>query len=55
MCKTNMKVVLYYANIYTHEHKKTWQGYGVRLCLKLMLNKLNKMKGFTHIYTPLET
>jgi len=35
--------------------KRTWQGYGARLCLKLMLNKLKEMKGHTPIYTPLGT
>jgi hypothetical protein len=33
----------------------TWQGYGARLCLGLMLNKLKEMKGSTSIYTPLGT
>jgi hypothetical protein len=31
--------------------KMTWQGYGVRLCLRLMLNILNKTKGPISIYT----
>jgi len=35
--------------------KKTWQGYGVRSCLRLVLNKLKEMKGFTFIYTSLRT
>jgi hypothetical protein len=35
--------------------KITWQGYGAKLCLKLMLNILKEMKGHTFIYTPLET
>jgi hypothetical protein len=33
--------------------KRTRQGYGVRSCLKLVLNKLKGMKGSTSIYTPL--
>jgi hypothetical protein len=33
----------------------TWQDYGARSCLKLMLNRLKKMKGLTFIYTPLGT
>jgi len=33
--------------------KRTWQGYGARLCLKLMLNKLKEMKGPTSIFIPL--
>jgi hypothetical protein len=35
--------------------KKTWQGYDVRSCLKMVLNKLKEMKGPTFIYIPLET
>jgi hypothetical protein len=31
--------------------RKTWQGYGVKLCLRLVLTKLKEMKGFTFIYT----
>jgi hypothetical protein len=34
---------------------KTWQDYGARLCLKVVLNKLKEMKGPTFIYTPLWT
>jgi hypothetical protein len=33
--------------------KKTWQGYGGKLWLILMLQKLKEMKGPTPIYTPL--
>jgi hypothetical protein len=35
--------------------EKTWQGYGVRLCFRLMLNILKKMRGPTFIYTLLKT
>jgi hypothetical protein len=35
--------------------KKTWQGYDVRLCLKLLLNILKEMMGTTIIYVPSET
>jgi hypothetical protein len=35
--------------------KRTWQGYGARLCLRLMLNRLKEMKGPTPIYAPLGT
>jgi hypothetical protein len=35
--------------------KRTWQGYGVRSCLKLMLNKLKEMRGPIFIYTHLGT
>jgi hypothetical protein len=40
--------MLIYAN---KNMKKTWQGYVVRLCLRLMLNKLKEMKGPISIYT----
>jgi hypothetical protein len=33
--------------------KKMWQGYGVRTCLRLMLNRLKEMKVPASIYTPL--
>jgi hypothetical protein len=50
-----MKIDIYYANICKHEHEKKWQGYDARSCLKLVLNKLKKMKGLIPIYTPLGT
>ncbi len=53
MWKTNMKTNFYYANICKHE--KTWQEYGARLWLRLMLNRLKEMKGLVPIYTPLGT
>jgi len=45
-------IILTYVNM---NMKITWQGYDVRLCLKLVLNKLKEMKGLTSIYTPLGT
>jgi hypothetical protein len=45
-------IMLKYVNI---NMKKTWYGYGVRSCLKLMLNKLKEMKGPTSIYTTFVT
>jgi hypothetical protein len=35
--------------------KKTWQGYGVTSCLRLMLDIMKEMKGPTFTYTPFET
>jgi hypothetical protein len=32
---------------------QTWQGYGVRSCLKLMLNKLKEMRGPISMFIPL--
>jgi hypothetical protein len=45
-------IVLINANM---NMKRIWQGYGVRLCLKLVLNRLKDMRGPTFIYTPLGT
>jgi hypothetical protein len=45
-------IMLIFTNI---NMKRTWQGYGVRLCLRLMLNILKEMKGLTSIYIPLGT
>jgi hypothetical protein len=44
--------MLTYANM---NMKKTWQGFGVRSCLKLMLNKMKEIKGPSPIYTILGT
>jgi hypothetical protein len=43
-------IMLTYANM---NMKRTWQGYDARLCLKVVLNIMKKMKGTTFIYTPL--
>jgi hypothetical protein len=43
-------ILLIYVNM---NMEKTWQGYGVRLCLKLVLNMLKEMKAPIFIYTPL--
>jgi hypothetical protein len=45
-------IMLTYVNM---NMKITWQGYGPKLCLKLMLNRLKEMKGPTSIYTRLRT
>jgi hypothetical protein len=44
--------MLMYANM---NMKITWQDYGAKLCLRLVLNKLKEMKGPPFIYTPLGT
>jgi len=46
------KHMLTYTNM---NMKRTWQGYGVRSCLKLMLSKLKEMMGPIFIYTHLGT
>jgi hypothetical protein len=35
--------------------KKTWQGYDVRSCLRMVLNRWKEKKGPIPIYTPLGT
>jgi hypothetical protein len=45
-------IILTYVNM---NKKRTWRGYGARLCLRLMLNRLKEMKGLISIYTPLGT
>ncbi len=44
--------MLTYANM---NIKRTWQGYGVRSCLGLVLKKLKEVRGPTFFYTPLGT
>ncbi len=39
-------IMLTYVNM---KMKRTWQGYGARSCLRLVLNKLKEMKGPTPI------
>jgi hypothetical protein len=53
MCNKNMKMNIYYTLLM--KMKITGQGYGAKLCLKLVLNKLKEMKGATSIYTTLGT
>jgi hypothetical protein len=50
-----MKMDIYYDKYANMNMKRTWQDYGVRLCLKLVLNKLNEMRGSIFIYTLLKT
>jgi hypothetical protein len=40
-------IMLTYVNM---NMKRTWQGYGVRLCLKLVLNRLKEMRDPTYLY-----
>jgi len=47
--RDNGYLLLTYANM---NMKWTWQGYGVRSFLILVLNKLKVMGNFTSIYTP---
>jgi hypothetical protein len=44
-------IMLIYANM---NMKRTWQGYGGRPYVRLVLNILKEKKGITPIYTPLK-
>jgi hypothetical protein len=45
-------ILLTYVNM---NMERTWQGYGARSCLRLVLNKLKEMNGLIFISTPLGT
>jgi hypothetical protein len=45
-------ILLTYVNM---NMERTWQSYGVRSCLRLVLNKIKEMKGPISIYIPLGT
>ncbi len=47
-----ISIILTYVNM---NMKRTWQGYGVRSCLRVVWNKLKEMKKIISIYTPLGT
>ncbi len=49
-----MKMDIYYANIFKHEHEKNMTRLCCKIMLRLVLNKQKGMKGSTFIYTPLE-
>ncbi len=55
MCKTNVKMNLYYAKYVNMNMKITCQSYDARSCLRLVLNILKEMKGCIPIYIPLGT
>jgi hypothetical protein len=51
----NMKSIFIMQTYANMNIKKTWQGYGARSCLRLMLNRLKEMRVLISIYTPLGT
>ncbi len=55
MCKTNVKMNIYFVNVCKYEHEKNMTRLWGKMWLRLVLNKLKKMKGPTFIYTPLGT
>jgi hypothetical protein len=54
-CEKKMWIYYYYIKFTNMNMKKTWQGYGAKLCLRLMLKKLKEMRGSTFIYTHVGT
>jgi hypothetical protein len=55
MCKTNMKMNLYYVNICKREHKKTMTRLWCKVVPKINVEQIERMKGSTSIYTFLGT
>jgi hypothetical protein len=55
MCKTNMKMDLYYANICKHEHEKNMTRLWCKIMFRIGVNRLKEMKGPISIYLPLGT
>jgi hypothetical protein len=54
MCKTKMKMNIYYTNVCKHEHAKNMTRLSCKIVLK-MLNRPKEMMGPNFIYTPLGT
>jgi len=54
MCKTNVKIYFYFANICKHEHEKNMTRLWCKIMFKIGFEQIEKnMKGFTFIYSPL--
>ncbi len=55
ICKINVKMDFYYANICKHEHERNMTRLWCKIVLKINVEQTKRMKGLTSIYTPLET
>ncbi len=55
MCKTNLKMNLYFANICKYEHEKNMTRLWCKIMLKTGVEQTKKMTCPTSIYTPLGT
>jgi len=55
MCKTNVKMDLYYVNICKHEHEKNMTMLWCRIVTKTNVEHTEGNGGLTFIYTPLGT
>jgi hypothetical protein len=55
MCKTNVEMDFYYANICKHEHKKNMTRLWCKIVSKIGVEQTERNEGVTFIYTPLQT
>jgi hypothetical protein len=55
MCKTNIKMNFYYANICKHEHERNITRIWCKIVLKINVEQTKGTRGPTYIYTPLGT
>ncbi len=51
MCKTNMKINLYYANICKHEHEKNMTRLWCKIMLKTNVEQIERNEGsYSYLY-----
>jgi len=55
MCKTNMKMNLYYANICKHEHENNMTRLWCKIVPKINVKQIEGNEGSIFIYIPLGT
>ncbi len=55
MCKTNMKMNFYYANICKYEHEKNMTRLWFKIVLTIDVEQIEGNERLTFIYTPLRT
>jgi hypothetical protein len=55
MCKTNIKMNQYYANICKHEHEKNMTRLWCKIMPSTNVEQLKQMRGHISIYTPFGT
>ncbi len=55
MCKTNVEMGFYYANICKHEHEKNMSRLWCKIVLKTSVERTKGTEGPPFIYTPLST
>jgi hypothetical protein len=55
MCKTNMKMDIYYVNICKHENEKNMTRLWCKIMLKIGVEQIEGNEGSYSYYAPLET